>query len=84
MIVVAKKYICVATVMTTSVSANCKLPSHHRIFSINYLHVLMGNYTAFFYEISCLIATTFRIQINATYFLNFRLCVRSFYLLRVG
>jgi len=48
MIVVAKKYICVATVMTTSVSANCKLPSHHRIFSINYLHVLMDNYIAFF------------------------------------
>ena len=70
--------------MTTSVSANCKLPSHHRIFSINYLHVLMGNYIAFFYEISCLIATTFRIQINAAYFLNFRPCVRSFYLLRVG
>ena len=70
--------------MTTSVSPNCKLPSHHRIFSINYLHVLMGNYIAFFYEISCLIATTFRIQINAAYFLNFRPCVRSFYLLRVG
>ena len=48
MIVVAKKYICVATVMTTSASANCKLPSHHRIFSINYLHVLMDNYIAFF------------------------------------
>ena len=79
-IVVAKKYICVASVMTTSVLENCKLSSH---FSINYLHVLMGNNIAFFfYEISCLIATTFRIQINATYFLNFRPCVRSFYLLR--
>ena len=45
MIVFAKKYICVASVMTTSVLENCKLSSH---FSINYLHVLMGNYIAFF------------------------------------
>ena len=39
-------------------------------FSINYLHVLMDNYVAFFmkFKFTRLIDVTFRIQINATYF----------------
>ena len=69
----------ISVVMTTSVSANWKLTSHHRIFSINYLHFLKDNYVAL-----CLIAMTFRILIRATYFLNFRPRIRFFCLLRVG
>ena len=60
-------------VMTTSVSANWKLPSKHHIF-FNELFICFKEqyYIAFFYEISCLIAITLRIQINAAYFLYFR------------